>query len=188
MKTTENYSIPYPECAPPLVEDAAGPEALAALAFAADAALDLVYDQAANDYFNTDSVRMQAGLVTVTGQDYIPLFNSTSFNTGGMADTATGVVRIVEPGRYYVGSMSVSTTTGLTELRNRFLINGAPVSNFQTPGFYTPATGSTVVGYADAVLTFQEAATLSIQVRHSSPGSTSWNVLASLWATQLEHF
>lgn len=187
MDTTVNYGIPYPECDPPRVVDATDVGQIAALAYAADAALDTVYALAEQDVFNPDSVRMAAPTVTVTGQNYIPSFTSSLFDVGGMADTTTGVVRIVEPGRYYVGAYATSTTS-LTELRVRFLINGSPVSNFQTPGFSTPMTGSLIAGYANAVLTVEEPATLSIQIRHSSSGATSWSVLAAIWATQLEHF
>lgn len=188
MKTTPNYGIPYPECAPPLVQDAAGPEALAALAYAADAALDLVYVQAAQDVFNPDSVRMTAPSASATGQDRFPLFTASVFDVGGMADTSAGVVRIREAGRYYVGAYATSTVVSLTELRVRFLIDGEPVSNFQTPGWNTPMGGALIAGYADAVLTVQEAAALSIQVRHSASGSTTWDCTAQLWATQLMRF
>lgn len=187
MDTTPNYNIPYPECDPPRVMDASDVTQIAALAYAADAALDAVYAQAEQDVFNPDSVRMQAASVTATGQDRTPVFTSETFDTGGMSDTSNGVVQIVEPGRYYVGAYTISTTS-LNELRVRFLINGSPVSNFQTPGFSTPLSGSLIAGYADAVLSFQEPASLSIQIRHSSSGATSWNSTAELWATQLERF
>ncbi|TRV72590.1 hypothetical protein FKN01_29840 [Streptomyces sp. 130] len=188
MDTTPNYGIPYPECDPPLVKDASTVTQIAALAYAADAALDTVYAQAEQDVFNPDSVRMQAASVTGTGQDRIPVFTSETVDTGGMSDTSTGVVQIVEPGRYYVGAYTSSTTSTLTQLRVRFLINGSPVSNFQTPGYATPLSGSMIAGYADAVLSFQEPVALSIQIRHSSSGATSWNSQAELWATQLEAF
>lgn len=188
MDTTLNYGIPYPKCDPPRVKDASDVTQIAALAYAADAALDLVYAQAEQEVFNPDSVRMQAASVTATGQDRTPVFTSETFDTGGMADTTTGVVRLVEPGRYYVGAYTTSTTTALTQLRVRFLLNGSPVSNFQTPGYPVGSGGALIAGYADAVLTVEEAATLSIQIRHSSSGATSWNSQAELWATQLEHF
>lgn len=188
MDTTVNYGIPYPECDPPRVVDAADVGQIAALAYAADAALDTVYALAEQDVFNPDSVRMQAASVTGTGQDRFPVFTSETFDVGGMSDTGTGVVRLVEPGRYYVGAYTTSTTTSLTQLRIRFLINGSPVSNFQTPGYPVGSGGALIAGYADAVLTVEEPATLSIQIRHSSSGATSWNSAAELWATQLEHF
>lgn len=188
MDTTPTYGIPYPECDPPRVKDAADVGQIAALAYAADAALDLVYAQAEQEVFNPDSVRMQAASATATGQDRIPVFTAATFDTGGMSDTSTGVVQIVEPGRYYVGAYTSSTTSTLTQLRVRFLINGAPVSNFQTPGYPTALSGSMIAGYADSVLTFQEPGALSIQIRHSSSGATSWNSTAELWATQLERF
>jgi hypothetical protein len=185
---TPNYSIPFPECNPPRVKDAADVGQIAALAYAADAALDAVYAQAEQQVFNPDSVRVQAASVTGTGQDRIPVFTAETFDTGGMSDTSNGIVQIVEPGRYYVGAYTASTTSTLTQLRVRFLINGSPVSNFHTPGYATPLSGSMIAGYADAVLTFQEPGTLSIQIRHSSSGATSWNSTAELWATQLEAF
>lgn len=188
MDTTPTYGIPYPECDPPRVKDAADVGQIAALAYAADASLGLVYAQAEQEVFNPDSVRMQAASATTTGQDRIPVFTAATFDTGGMSDTSTGVVQIVEPGRYYVGAYTSSTTSTLTQLRVRFLINGAPVSNFQTPGYPTALSGSMIAGYADSVLTFQEPGALSIQIRHSSSGATSWNSTAELWATQLERF
>lgn len=188
MDTTLNFGIPYPECDPPRVVDASDVAQFAALAYAADAAIDLVYAQAEQDVFNPDSVRMQASTASTTGQDYVPVFTSALVDVGGMADTSTGLIRILEPGRYYVGAYATSTTTSLTALRIRFLINGAPVSNFQTPGYPVGAVGPFISSRAAAVLTFDEAATLSIQVRHSSSGTLTWSTAASLWATQLEAF
>ncbi|MEW2127115.1 hypothetical protein AB0891_25685 [Streptomyces sp. NPDC007259] len=188
MDITPNYGIPYPECDPPRVLDASDVAQFAALAYAADAALDTVYAQAGQDVFNPDSVRMQAATASTTGQDYVPVFTSAPINVGGMADTSTGLIRIVEPGRYSVGAYATSTTTSLSELRIRFLINGAPVSNFQTPGYPVGSSGPFISAYAAAVLTFDDVATLSIQIRHSSSGALTWSNAAALWATQLERF
>lgn len=190
MDTTPNYDIPYPECDPPRVLDAADVGQIAALAYAADAALDAVYAQAGEDVFTPDTVRVQSPSVTITGQDYTPLFTAAApIDIGGMADLTNGVVRILEPGRYWIGTYSSAIASSLIQLRTRILINGSPATNFQTPGYVTGSGGSGVsAAAATAVLTFQEPATVSVSLRHSASASLSWTTESGIWATQLERF
>lgn len=190
MGTTQNYGIPYPECAPPLRKDPSDIADFRDLAMAADGALDLVYDQAEEDVFSPDAVRMStaASVGPVTGQTVTPFYNSVGFGQGnGMTDVINGVIRIVQPGRYLVGVYVSMTATGITSVRSRFTLDGAPVSNFQTPGY--PVNLNTATGQATAVLAAtREGAALSSQGRHSSSAALSYTYTSRIWAVQLQRF
>lgn len=189
MGTTTNYGIPYPECDRPLRADASDIADFRDLAVAVDSALDVVYEQGRNDVFAPDTVRLATGAaVAGLGQNFNPFFNINSFsNNLGMVDTTNGVIRIVEPGRYWVGGYCAVTALGMASPRLRFLLNGAAVSNFQTPGIIIDA--STATCQTSVMLTItQENAALGMQVRHSASAALAYTSTARIWALQLQRF
>lgn len=189
MGTTENYGIPYPECAPPLRKDASDIADYRDLAESADDALDVVYAQASDEMFNADGVRMTMSTTFLgfQGQDIFPFFDLASIDLGhGMADTINGVVRILEPGRYWCGTYCTVTAGVALQARTRVLIDGLPVSNFQTPSF--AVTGTTAHALNNVVLAFDEPGALSSQIRHSGGSVTPVDYAARIWAIQLEKF
>ncbi len=187
MGQTPNYAIPYPECDPPLRKDAADAADFRDLAEAADAAMDVVYDQAFDWVFTPDLVRMAtAAAVVTTGQTQVPFLNSATYNPSGMADVVNGVIRILEPGRYFCGTFTSATAVALDVLRTRFMIDGAPASNFQTPGQIVQL--NTLAASAQAVLSFTEPANLNVQIRHSASAALSFSYTTSVWAVQWEKF
>lgn len=190
MGTTLNYNIPYPECAPPLRKDASDIADFRDLAMAADTALDGVYDQAFDWVFTPDAVRMTtaASVGPVTGQNVIPFYGSSSIAQGnGMNDISAGVIRIVEPGRYWIGAYISMTAATMSQTRVRFLINGVPESNFQSPGQVNNT--NTATGQACAVLAVtQPNSTLQTQGRHSGTAALSYTYTSRIWAVQLEKF
>lgn len=189
MGTTENYGIPYPECAPPLRKDASDIADYRDLAEGADEALDVVYAQASDEMFNVDGVRMtmSATVLGFQGQDIYPFFDLASIDLGhGMADTANGVIRILEPGRYWCGTYATLGAVSALQARTRLLIDGLPVTNFQTPSFAVSA--STAYALNNSVLSFDNPGTLSSHIRHSGGGVLPVDYAARIWAFQLEKF
>lgn len=187
MGQTPNYQIPYPECAPPLREDASDIADMRDLAVAADTALGDVYADAEQLVFMPDAVRMSTPVSVgpVTGQNITPNYNTLSFGQGnGMSDMANGWVNLVEPGRYWIGAYASLTAAAMVQPRIRFLLNGAPASNFQTPGIIV--SGTTATCQAQVVLATNTAnVRLQTQVRHSAPAATSFTYTSRIWALQL---
>lgn len=190
MGLTPNYDIPYPECAPPLREDASDVADMRDLAEAADTALSGVYDLATELVFNPEAVRVStaASVGPVTGQNVTPFYNLISFQRGtGMADITNGWVVLPEPGRYWIGAFAQLTAAGIASPRLRFLFNGAPVTNFQTPGII--ASGNTATAQSQVVLATNNPGTvLQAQVRHSSSAALSYTYTSRLWVLQLQRY
>lgn len=191
MGQTPNYQIPYPECDPPLLKDASDIADMRDLAVAADTALQGVYDLAEELVFSPDAVRLStaASVGPITGQNFTPFYNTVSFvNGSGMDDITNGVVRIVEPGRYWVGAYASLTAATISQPRLRFTFNGTAVSLFQTPGAIAVAA-NTATCEAQAVLSATTPNTaLSINVRHSSSSALSFTYTSRIWAVQLEKY
>jgi len=189
MGTTINYGIPYPECDPPLRKDASDIADFRDLAEAVDNALDVIYAEANEFVFAPDTVRLATGAaVAAVGQNLIPFYNVNSFsNDPNMADLTNGVIRIVEPGRYWVGAYASLVALGMASPRIRFLLNGASVSNFQTPGIVIDANTATCQSAAVLSVT-QPNAALGTQVRHSASAALAYTYTSRIWATQLEKY
>lgn len=191
MGQTPNYAIPYPECDPPLLKDASDIADMRDLAVAADTALAGVYELAEELVFSPDAVRLStaASVGPVTGQNVTPFYNTTSFvNGSGMNDISNGVVRIVEPGRYWVGAYAALTAATISQPRIRFTFDGTPVTLFQTPGMIAVAA-NTATCEAQAVLSVTAPNTaLSTTVRHSSSAALSYTYTSRIWAVQLEKY
>lgn len=186
MGQTPNYAIAYPECDPPLRKDASDVIQFRDLAVGIDDAIQGLYDDATNKLFSPDTCRMSgAAPLTVTGQDAVALVNTVSYdNSPGsmMGDVTNGGIRILEPGRYWIGAYALITSATELSARMRFLSDGAPISNFQSPsGIYT---ASTAYCYASAVLAFTAPALLQVGIRHSASSALSWSYQARLWAIQ----
>lgn len=188
MGTTDNYAIPWPECDPPLRKDASDIADYRDLAEAADAAFDVVYDQASDQVFNVDAARMgMSAPVTTTGQNVYPFFNTSIVDIGdNLTDVQNGVIQIREPGRYWCGThANLVSATAMTG-RTRLLINGSPVTNFQSPSIIvTPSNAHCLM---NVVISFTTPSTLSSQIRHSASTALSFDYRASIWAFQIEKF
>lgn len=187
MGQTINYGLPYPECDPPLRKDSSDVIQFQQLATAIDDAVQGLYDDASEVLFHPDTARMSmAAGVATTGQNVTPFLNSVTFdNTPGalMADTANGLIQILEPGRYWVGSYSLLTSATELSARMRFLYDGQPVTNFQSPSAIY--TASTAYCYAHAVLSTDVPVQLQVAIRHSASAALSWTYATRLWAVQM---
>lgn len=187
MGQTINYALPYPECDPPLRKDASDVIQFEQLATAIDGAIQGLYDDAAEVLFSPDTARMSMTVgVATTGQNVTPFLNSATFdNTPGavMADTAQGLIHLAEPGRYWVGGYSLLTSATELSARMRFLFDGQPVTNFQSPSAIY--TASTAYCHAGAVLSTDVPVDLQCAIRHSASAALSWTYQARMWAVQV---
>lgn len=191
MGQTPNYQIPYPECAPPLRVDASDIADMRDLAVAADTALDGVYDLAGELVFTPDAVRMStaASVGPVTGQTFIPVYGASSISqNNGMADINHGWINLVEPGRYWIGAYASLTAATISQPRMRFLLNGAPASNYQTPGQIATASNTATCQSQVVLATNTANVALSTQVKHSSSAALSYTYTSRIWAVQLMRY
>lgn len=187
MGQTPNYAIPYPECDPPLRKDTSNVIQLRDLAMGIDTALSGLYDDAANAVFTPDACRMSmTAAVATTGQNVTPFLNSNSFdNTPGevMANTASGLINLVEPGRYWIGAYALLNSATELSARMRFLFDGTPVTNFQSPAAIYSSPNAYC--YANAVLAVNAPTQLQVAIRHSASAALSWTYQARMWAVQM---
>lgn len=189
MEQTDNYELPYPQCDPPLVEDAADIAHLRDLAEAVDAVVTDIDDQVMSVLSHPDAVRMLSatdvpGTGSVNGTTITVNYSLLSFdNTPGqlMSDTASGVVRIQEDGWYLIGHWVESRSDPVPDgsPRVRFLVNGAAASGWSHRGRSTQ-------GYVQAFEVFRLSAQDSVTSQISMATSVSNLVYtAHIWALQL---
>lgn len=191
MGTTQYYDLPYPECAPPLLKDAADAADFRDLAFGIDGALDQVYAKGSELVFNPDAARMtMSASVAVASQNIVPFYNSRSFDTtltDEMTDLSTGGITVVEPGRYWCAAwVELSAAVALTG-RIRLNFGSTPVTNFQTPAFVAQSTLSYAM--CAAVLSVTVAGTiLRSSIRHNAAAATVVTYASRISCLQLEAY
>jgi hypothetical protein len=188
---TDNYSLPYPECDPPLRKDASDIAQVRDLAVAADTASVQVRQDASNLMVRPDACRMlMSAFVAGTGSStVVPFFNLFGPDTspgGYMHDTVNGVINLVEPGRYLIGGYVNTTCTIQLSPRVRYLLDGQIATNLQTSGFISQTNAA--VGFASVVLAVDRATTLQMQVVTDALVATVWTYSATMYALQIERF
>ena len=133
MDTTDCLGLPYPECDPPLIQDASDIGHLENLAVATDAAVQALADSIQDVLVAPDAIKMSGGdnSAGLDVQHY--LFSSIWTNNPDMADSTAGVIRIQETGWYYVGGyVRVATATSVF-VTVEPIVNDTPVSGRQGP-------------------------------------------------------
>lgn len=191
MGTTPIFNLPYPECDPPLRKDAGDIAQMRDLAFALDDASTQIRQDASNLMVRPDACRMlMSAFVAGTGaSSAVPFFNLFGPDTtpgGYMHDTVNGVMRLVEPGRYLIGGYINTTSAIQLSPRIRYLLDGAPATNFQTSGYISQATAAPA--FASAVLAVDRATTLQMEVFTDALVATVWTYSATMYALQIERF
>jgi hypothetical protein len=181
MDTTDCLALPYPECDPPLTEDASDIAQFRALAEATDAAVQAYADDLDDTLLSPDAAAMTGGSNTA-GQDVIHAITVLQFeNTPGMADTLAGGIRIPKDGWYMVGGYvraSISPPT-VVNMRVEPLVNGDTVSSRQGPGFHN--VSSEDVTWTD-VLFMREGDLLNVMTHHTGSSATVITYTTRLWA------
>jgi len=187
MDQTPDRGYPFPECEPPLIKDASDIEQMRDLAVAIDADVQGLYNSASDLLVHPDVCRMQTGTVgPFTGQQVDVFFDAFNFdNTPGqaMSDTAAGGLRILEAGWYLIGGWTSALTTTTLALRQQFLANGAPRSNYQ--GSAGQAISGEQFFSSEEVLVLNANDLVTMRLRHGALSSTSWSYFSRIWAFQL---
>jgi hypothetical protein len=184
---TENWGLPFPECAPPLRKDAGDIAQVRDLAEAMDTAVQGLYDDASELLIRPDAVRMTVATTQTSGAGQIafrPFYDSFTFdNTPGqvMSDTANGVIQIVEPGIYLCGAWFLTTSASNQGMRAKFLKDGVIAAN--PHGTSNIITANSAYLSISQTLRYQQPATLSTEMTAQTP--TTWSVTSRIYALQL---
>lgn len=184
MDTTDCLSLPYPQCAPPLIKDASDIEQFRDLAVATDTAVQTLADSLNANLFAPPCTVMSGGQ-SVAGRDIVQFTSVTVLDNAGQADTAADVIRISEDGWYMVGGWVSATSASLPNsigLRIEPLVNGDMVSNRQGPG--QPAVGAEYVAWAD-MLFMRAGDALQTLTHHTDSAGLNVTYATFLWAYQV---
>lgn len=119
MKATDPYGFPYPECAPPLVEDSSDIIQMRNLARAIDTKVTELFTEADDEFISPDACKVARTVALAFNKyDYIT-FNTTQFdNSPGAVMGGTNGITIRQPGYYFVaGYMNTASSTDHTRVR-----------------------------------------------------------------------
>lgn len=190
MDATPIYGFPYPECDPPLIQDASDIIQMQNLAVAIDAAVEALNQQINDELLVPDACRMQmSAAVATTDQELTAFFDALNFQTAGsnMSDTANGGIRIQEQGWYLVGGYTEVSVTApaATQLALRMAVvrNGVLGSNFHDQGRIV--TGDFQYAAASDVLNLSVGDLMQMRLRHGAGGVPTWTYRTRMWALQL---
>lgn len=185
MDSTLNRGYPYPECDPPLIKDASDIAHLRDLAVAVDTDVQAVYDRTADVIARPDAARMAMfATLASTENTVFPFFNSRNWDSTGtsMTPTAEGILRLVEPGWYQVGTWTQLVSATFLGARVRFLQNGVPATSWCPQAEITqtnmqmPALTATVY-----VPIGGDALSLELRIGATTP---SFTYASRIWAVQ----
>lgn len=127
MQRTVPRGYQYPECNPPLVEDASDiARGLAGPAFQIDIDVTAQFDTIDNNLLTPDGCELAASVAQTIEQGDTIQFNISRFdNTPGFSMSETGGIRIATDGLYLVtGGVQVNTITVVGNLKVVFGIEG----------------------------------------------------------------
>jgi hypothetical protein len=186
MDVTPNRSYPFSECDPPLVKDASDIGQLRDLALAVDADVQGLYDEASELLIRPDACRMSmSASVAGTSPSTFPFFDIFTFDNspgGVMSDTANGVIQIVEPGWYSVGTWTQAITTTFLGMRARFLQGGSPATTW-SPQAGLVTTDDQYIQY-DMTLFFDVPASLTVELKIGAAAPV-FTYATRIWAVQV---
>lgn len=189
MDITPERGYPYPECEPPLVKDSSDIAQLRDLAVAVDEDMQGLYDLASDLIVHPDACRMFSSVFEASTSQAltIPFFNSFSFDNtagGAMSDTANGVIQILEPGRYIVGSWTHVVSTTHMAARVRYLRDGIPVTQF-SPHAQLVTTDDQYL-MSETTILFPGAHELTLEIRTGAVFGTPFTYASRIWAVQVQ--
>ena len=190
MGLTEDWQLPYPECNPPLRQDAGDIAQVRDLAEEMDDDVQSLYDSASELLIRPDACRMTVLATQTSGAGEIafrPFYDSFTFdNTPGqiMKDTVNGVIQIVEPGVYLCGAWFSSVFATNQGVRGKFLKDGVLAAN--PHGTSNIITANTAYLSISQTLRYAQPASLSTELTAQAP--TTWAVTSRIWALQIAKF
>ena len=185
MDQTPNRGYPYPECEPPLVKDASDIAQMRDLAIAIDADVQGLYDTAHDVLVRPDACRLSmSAAVAASSSAVYPFYDTLTFDTTGtlMSTTGIGMITIVEPGWYMVGTWVQATAAVFQGIRVRFLQNGTPASSF-SPQAGLISTNQQLI-QQDGTMFYEQPGTLALEIR-AGAASPSYTYASRIWAQQV---
>lgn len=185
MDQTPNRGYPYPECEPPLVKDQSNIAQMRDLAVAINDDVQGLYDQGDDLLVRPDGVRMSMSVVVAgSAASEFPFYDLMTFDTtgGSMATTGIGMITIVQPGWYMVGTWVDATAAVFQGLRCRFIQNGAPATSF-CPQAEITTVNKQYLQY-DATCYFETPGTLGLEIR-SGAAVPAYTYASRIWAQQV---
>ncbi|MEU7010358.1 hypothetical protein [Streptomyces sp. NPDC046332] len=177
---------PYPECEPPLVQDASFIGQLQALAEAVDADMTAIEAQANEELIMPLCARLrESAAVPRVGQLVTGLYDTTEFASPGMDDLSNNGIRITRSGWYYIGTFTVLLIPSAVELntRTRFIRNGAPLTQGSDQARLASATAEDP--YQSATVFLTEGDLINTQILHNGAAGTAYTTQSRIWALLL---
>lgn len=116
MNETQPYQFPYPECAPPLVEDASDIAHMRNLALAIDSRVTALFNEADDEFITPDACKVSATIVTPSTDGTPVVFNVANFTNKPDMAFANGI-RIQTSGFYFISAwLSLTNNTDTTRV------------------------------------------------------------------------
>lgn len=178
---------PYPECDPPLVQDASFISQLQALAEAVDADMTAIENEALDALIAPPMARM---LESPSGAWATPLaditYSTSEFaNPASMADTASGGIRIPTDGWYLLGTYCVVIIGTGVEINARtlFLRNGTVLTLAGDQARLVTATAEDP--YLSATVLLSAGDLITTRIQHSGVAATGYTTTSRIWAMRL---
>lgn len=183
MDTTPNYGWPFPECDPPLVEDAALIGQLGTLAWAIDDAIGDLAARAQTQLIAPQHARVsQTADVATTDVQVAAVFNSTQFDPNTIVNGAFNIVAN-EAAWWMVGGYANTTSATAMNTRLRFTLNGNPASSWTDHAGVYNTNGQHPYG----MIMVQAAVgdVFGMEVTHNAAAGTAWTHREFLWALKV---
>ena len=182
MDTTDCLGLPYPQCDPPITQDASDAGQIENLATAIDTAVQKLADTIQDVLVAPDAIKVDGGTVAagLDVQHYV--FSSLWNNNPALDDSAAGVIRIQETGWYYVGG-DVRVITGASIfLTVEPIVNDTPVSGRQGPSVYNGLNES--LAWVDTLF-LQEGDGVRIATHHAGSPVTVFTYAFRIWVQRI---
>lgn len=185
MDVTDCLSLPYPECSPPLVKDAADVAQFRLLAEAVDAEVQRLDDDLTATLTEPSAAAVTGGSNTA-GTEVNQFYGFVEFDNAGLHDATFDGIRIIEDGWYMVGghvSMTGFSPTA-TNMRVDPLLNGDPWSSRQGPGYVVQGFAAEWVSWADVGF-FREGDLLNTRTAHTGNPATVATYAHRMWILKI---
>jgi hypothetical protein len=168
-QTSRGY--PYPECEPPLVKDASFIGQMEDLAQAINDDVQDVVNFAGEVLIAPDTARMSHTAVNTTSQQVDVTGYVFTFQNNGLM-TEFGGCRIRQTGWYLLSSFTTVTVASTIEVKQLFLRNGSPLTQFGDAAQVYIPTQQACSQNDVQFLEFNDL--VNVRLRHETAGNPSW--------------
>jgi len=188
VKETTNYGFPYPECDPPLVQDASQIEHLRRLAESVDTEVDRVVNKLDDNLAHPPSGRLGVLVSPIATTDPIVTvdFTTTVFSINGFSISVDGGVLITKPGWWLMGGHAlVQSAIAAVSPMVRLIVNGTAASSWSFPAGNYGVTNARLAALSAVPLLLATGDVVKLQIKHIAGGTPAWDYRPHLWGTRL---